>query len=68
MKKKEYLTTGEVAKELGIAAKTLHYYWKLYPEIRKLAIEEKKIRRVFLKWPKDAPQKILKIIRDHEQE
>jgi len=60
--KKNYLSSKEVAKALGISESGFRYYVMKYPEIRKIAIEEKKIRRKYLRWPPDAPERIKKII------
>jgi len=62
MKKKKFLSTKEVAEALGISESGFRYYLNKYPEVRKIAIEEKKIKRVLLKWPPDAPERIKKII------
>jgi len=62
MKKEKFLSTKEVAEALGISESGLRYYLNKYPEVRRIAIEEKKIKRVLLKWPPDAPERIKKII------
>ncbi len=60
--KKKHLSTRQVAEALGISESGMRYYMMRYPEIRKLAIEEKKLKRSYLRWPSDAPEKIKKII------
>lgn len=60
--KKEYLSTKQVAESLGLTESGLRYYMMRYPEIREIAIEEKKLRRKYLRWPIDAPERIKKII------
>jgi len=62
MKKKGLLSTKQVAEALGISESGLRYYLNKYPEVRKIAIEERKLKRVLLRWPSDAPERIKKII------
>jgi len=60
--RKKYLSTREVAEALGISESGMRYYMMRYPEIRKIAVEEKKLKRSYLRWPPDAPEKIRRII------
>lgn len=60
--KKEFLSTKQVAESLGLTESGLRYYMMRYPEIQEIAIEEKKLRRKYLRWPVDAPERIKKII------
>jgi len=64
--KKKYLSTKEVAEALGITESGLRYHMIRHPEIRKIAVEERRLKRVILKWPPDAPERIKKIILGEE--
>ncbi|HIP91973.1 MAG TPA: hypothetical protein EYH25_00745 [Thermotoga sp.] len=65
--KKEYLSTREVAKKLGISESTMKFWMAKYPEIKKIPKIEKKIFRIYYRWPLDAPEKIRKILYEKKQ-
>jgi len=62
--KKEFLSTKELAKRLGVSESTVKYWLAKYPEIKKFAKVEEKVMRVYYRWFPDAPEKIKEFLRE----